>query len=119
MGEIVHRLSLFTAGERADWIALDGGAILLVLVAWGLAASFALGGVVLAAAASFTRDRARRAQQAVFCFALAIVLGLALPVIFEMMGREVRDGLASWALLWAPALAAAFGLLVRRVGSPR
>jgi hypothetical protein len=50
---VCHRLSLVASGERADWISLGGGATPLILVAWALAAGFALGGVVLAAAASF------------------------------------------------------------------
>ncbi len=119
---VQHRLSWIAIGERADWITLDGGGILLLLVAWALAAGFALGGVVLAAAASFPQPqahRAKRAQQAALCFALAVLLGFGLPVFFETLGREASDALANWSLLWAPALAAVCGLLVRQVGRLR
>ena len=118
-GLVHHRLSWITIGGRADWITLDGGGILLLLLAWALAAGFALGGVVLAAAASFPQPqsrRAKRAQQAALCFALAALLGFGLPVVFETLGRETSDALATWSLLWAPALAAVCGLLVRQVG---
>lgn len=55
-------------------------------------------------------------QQAVFCFALAPAFGLGLPVFFETMTRATRDVFADWAIVWAPALAATCGLLVRRLG---
>jgi cytochrome bd-type quinol oxidase subunit 2 len=115
-------LGLVGDSERADWITLDGGGILLVLVAWALAAGFACGGVAFVAAASFPQPqagRARRAQQAAVCFALALLSGFGLPAVFETMGHEAGDALANWALLWAPALAAVCGLLVRQVGRAR
>jgi hypothetical protein len=105
--------------ERADWIALDGGAIILVLVGWALGAAFALAGVTLAAAATFPQpkpNRTKRVQQAVFCFALAPAFGLGLPVFFEAMTGATRDLFADWAIVWAPAVAVTCGLLVRRLG---
>jgi hypothetical protein len=104
---------------RADWIALDGGALLLVLVGWALGATFALAGVVLTAGATFPQPklhRAKRLQQAVFCFALAPLFSLGLPVFLDEMTRETRDVLADWAIVWAPAVAITCGLVVRRLG---
>lgn len=117
---VQQQLALVIGGGRADWITLDGGALLLILVAWVLGAGFAFGGLLLGmtSLAEPPSRRTKRGQQAVLCFALAAFLGLALPQIFETMTRETRDALANSALLWAPALAAVCGLFVRRMGRP-
>jgi hypothetical protein len=107
--------------QRADWITLDGGGMLFILVVFVLATGFAVGGVAFVASASFpqpTSRRLKRAQQAVVCFALAALLGFGLPVFFDALRRDTRDLVATWALLWAPVLAAVCGLLVRQVGRP-
>ena len=106
----------------ADWITLDGGAILLVLIAWALGAGFAVGGVAFVAAASFPQpkpSRAKAAQRAALCFALAALLGLGLPVFFEGLARETRDLVASVSFFWAPTLTLLCVLLVRGVGRSR
>jgi hypothetical protein len=116
---IVCLLSLVASGDSADWITLDGGGILLILVSWALAGLFALGGVVLAASASFPQPppgRAKRARQAVVCFALAALVGFGMPLFLDTMSRETSDALASWALVWAPALVGVGALFVRQVG---
>ena len=107
---------------NADWITFDVGTMLLILVAWGLGAAFTLGGVGLAAAACFTQPpsgRARRAQQAALCLALAALLGFGLPVVFEALGPAARDTLALFSLFWAPALVLVGGLLIHHTGRPR
>lgn len=116
-----QRLASGTLGERADWITLDGGALLLILVAWVLGAGFAFSGILLGLSglAEPPSRGTKRGQQALVCFALAAFLGLGLPRIFETMTRETRDALANAALLWAPALAVVCGLLVRRIGRPK
>jgi hypothetical protein len=114
-------LSLLVTSRRADWISLDGGAILLILVAYALAIGFIIGGVVCIAAATFPQPRSRRvkrALQAALCFALATLFGWGLPAFVDTLPRETRDGLATWSVLWAPALATACGLLVRQLGRP-
>jgi len=55
-------------------------------------------------------------QQSIFCFALAPAFGFGLPVFFDGMDRAERDVFADWAIVWAPAVAVACGLLVRRLG---
>jgi hypothetical protein len=120
---VVHdHLSLLARRDHSSWITLDAGAIMLPLVAWALGAAFAFGGLALAAAAAFPQpraERAKRAQQAVLCCALAAMMGFGLPVLFEGMGRAARDTLALMAVLWAPALAGLCGLLVYRTGRRR
>jgi hypothetical protein len=109
---------LLAASGRADWIALDGGGIMLVLIGWALAGCFALAGVVLVARASFPEARPRRTlllTQAVFCFALVPLLGWMLPVVLNNFPLETHDTVALAAIVWAPALAAGCGWLVYRL----
>jgi len=116
---LVHHLSLLTGAERADWITLDMSGMLLLLVAWALAAGFALAGVVQVAIASFPQPRPKRAKharKAVVCFALAPFLGFGLTVIFDGISPKTSDSLTTWSILWAPALATVCGLFVRQVG---
>jgi hypothetical protein len=106
------------ATASADWITLDGGAMLLILIAWGLGAASGFCGVVCLAAASLAPKQARagHARRAVFCLALAPMLALALPVVFETFPRATRDVIAASSLIWVPIVIGSFGWLVHRLG---
>jgi hypothetical protein len=110
-------VSLLVAAS-ADWITLDGGAMLLILIAWGLGLGSGVCGVVCLAAASLSPKPARagHARRAVFCLALSPMLALALPVMFETFPRATRDLMAASSLIWVPIVVAVFAWLVHRIG---
>jgi hypothetical protein len=113
---------LLTALERADWITLDGGGILVFLIAWALAACFAFAGLVFVVLALIPSERSRRPQrlaQAAFCFALTPLLALVLPTMLDSFPLEEHNMVAALAFFWAPALAGTLGWIVYRLGIAR